>query len=94
MSVEGIKVDDLHKQVASTVPRSPEERKVLEAVRQRREQKTDEFRVIRNNALEQSAENGVIEPRAAQHAGQVAIEQVTGEHEIPVEVIHNPGTMH
>jgi hypothetical protein len=94
MSVEGIDVKDLHEELAGAVPGSPEEKAVLGKLRDRREQKTDEFRVVRNANMSEAAHEGVVRGREAQHAAKVAIEQVTGEHEIPVDVIDRPEQMH
>lgn len=94
MSVEGIPMEDLHEELNRVAPGSADERQILATARQRRQDKTDEFRAVRNNRLEQTAEHGVIDPAAAQQIGKEAIEHVTGEHRIPVEVIDNPGKMH
>ena len=94
MSVEGIRMDDLHQELDRVAHGSGDEHKILEEARQRREHKTDEFRIIRNAGLEAASENGIVHGTEAQHVTKVAIEQVTGEHEIPVEVIEHPGTMH
>lgn len=94
MSVEDIPMQDLHQELASLAPGSPEEQAVLQKARERRDHKTDEFRVVRNNAMHDTAEHGVIRGHEAQHAAHIAIRQVTGEHEIPVEITEHSGTMH
>jgi hypothetical protein len=94
MSVEDVPMQDLHQELARLAPGSPEEQDVLQKARERRDHKTDEFRVVRNDAMNDTAEHGVIRGHEAQHAAQIAITQVTGEHAIPVEIIEHPGTMH
>lgn len=93
---EGVQVpmEDLHQKLGDIAPNSDEEKRILEEARARKEHKTDEFRIIRNEGLKQTAEHGVIDPTAAQHVAHVAIEKAGGRQEIPVEVIQNPDKMH
>ncbi|HVV25865.1 MAG TPA: hypothetical protein VHC21_02440 [Candidatus Saccharimonadales bacterium] len=69
------------------VPGSAEEARLLQEARAMREHETDEFKTIKAGNLEAAAaEHGVITRDAAQHAAHIAVEQVTGEHQIPVGV--------
>ena len=64
-------------------PGSPEERALLEQARAIKKDDTDEFAAVRTDALEAVAgPEGIVPPEGAQHAAQVALEHVTGEHEI------------
>jgi len=94
MSVENVPMEDLQQELARVAPGSPEEQRVLDQARQRREEKTDEFRIVRNAELEAASENGIVRGTQAQHAAQKAIEQVTGEHQIPVAHPDAPHTSH
>lgn len=94
MSLEGVPMEDLHEELEHVAPGSAKEKEILRTARQRREHKTDEFRLVRNSNMSEAAHEGVVRGREAQHAAKVAIEQVTGEHQIPVDVIEHPEQMH
>jgi hypothetical protein len=69
------------------VPGSDEEKRLHEEGRQARALDTSELQTIKAGELEAAAaEHGVIRRDAAQHAAHIAVEQVTGEHRVPVEV--------
>lgn len=93
MSVEKFPVEDLHSELQRVAPGSPEEEAILEEARARREQKTNEFRVVRNAGLEQTAENGIVDPTAAQQITKIAIKKTASSQEIPVEVVNHSGKM-
>ncbi len=94
MSLEGLPMEDLHQELSQTVPGSDKEKAILQAARARREHKTDEFRIVRNANMSEVAHEGIVRGREAQHAAKVAIEQVTGEHQIPVQVLDHPDQKH
>jgi hypothetical protein len=96
MSEDGIqiRVDDLHQELSGVPPGSPQEKAILGKLRDRREHKTGEFRVVRNEGLEQTAENGVVDPNAAKQIGKDAITHAGGSHEIPITIVEDPGRMH
>jgi hypothetical protein len=68
-------------------PGSEAEQHLLEEGRAARALDTSELQIIKAGELEAAAaEHGVIRREAAQHAAHVAVEQVTGEHRVPVQI--------
>jgi hypothetical protein len=64
-------------------PGSAEEFALLQAARATKQQGTDNFAAVKRDALSMGMnEAGVVPPAAAQHAGEVALEHITGQHEI------------
>lgn len=59
----------------------------LAARRAQREHESREYQALRNHSYEQeSGEHRILSPEAAHRVVEIAIEQTTQEHQIPVEV--------
>jgi hypothetical protein len=65
------------------VPGSAEEKDLLLQLRTKKQQNTDDFKALKKDALDiVVSEKGVVAPVAAQHAAEMAMEIVTGEHSV------------
>jgi hypothetical protein len=85
-------MEDLHAELSRVAPGSAEEKAILARGRQRVEHQTDEFRIEKiPKLLEASSDRQIVGSDVARHVAHAAIEQVTDEHRIPVEVLHPDG---
>ncbi|HEX7632703.1 MAG TPA: hypothetical protein VF401_00090 [Candidatus Saccharimonadales bacterium] len=81
----------LEKYQAAAAELREEDAPVLAAARQKRNQETDEFAVIKADQLkDHAAVNGTIHREAARLAGREAVEHVTGEHQIVPRMPEEP----